>query len=198
MALRLEVFETASETTKPDLVVTDTGLMEEAKLAAFESGYKAGWEDAAAALSEDQNRLQADLARNLQSLAFTYHEARDHVLGALEPLLKEMVARLLPSLARESLGQVVAEALRPLAAERADAPLTLVINPASRAAVEAVVAGNAGLPLEIEEEPSLGEGQAYLRFGTRETRIDLDRAIAEIIAAVRDFFALSKKEAPHG
>ena len=43
-----------------------------------------------------------------------------------------------------------------------------------------------------------GEGQAYLRFATSETRIDLDRAIAEIIAAVRDFFALSRKEAPHG
>lgn len=198
MALRLEVFETAAEAAAPELVVTDTGHMEEAKLASFETGYTAGWEDAAAALSEGQSHIHADLARSLQGLAFTYHEARDHVLRALEPLLKEMVARLLPTLARETLGQVVVEVLRPLAAERAAVPLTLVINPASRAAVEAVVAVNPGLPLEIEDEPSLGEGQAYLRFGTSETRIDLDRAIAEIIAAVRDFFALSRKEAPHG
>ncbi len=198
MALRLEVFETAAETDRSDLLVTDTGHLEEAKLASFEAGYSAGWEDAAAALSEEQNRIRADLARNLQGLAFTYHEARDHVLRALEPLLKEMVARLLPTLARETLGQLVVETLRPMAAERAGAPLTLVINPVSRRAVELVLAENAGLPLEIEEEPSLGEGQAYLRFATSETRIDLDRAIAEIIAAVRDFFALSRKEAPNG
>lgn len=198
MALRLEVFETAAETDRPDVLVTDTGHLEEAKLASFEAGYSAGWEDAAAALSEEQNRIRADLARNLQGLAFTYHEARDHVLRALEPLLKEMVARLLPTLARETLGQLVVETLRPMAAERAGAPLTLVINPVSRRAVELVLAENAGLPLQIEEEPSLGEGQAYLRFATSETRIDLDRAIAEIIAAVRDFFALSRKEAPNG
>ena len=198
MALRLEVFETAAGTDRPDVLVTDTGHLEEAKLASFEAGYSAGWEDAAAALSEEQNRIRADLARNLQGLAFTYHEARDHVLRALEPLLKEMVARLLPTLARETLGQLVVETLRPMAAERAGAPLTLVINPVSRRAVELVLAENAGLPLEIEEEPSLGEGQAYLRFATSETRIDLDRAIAEIIAAVRDFFALSRKEAPNG
>ncbi|MBP6736760.1 MAG: flagellar biosynthesis protein [Rhodobacteraceae bacterium] len=198
MALRLEVFETAQETDRPALIVTDSGHLEEAKLASFEAGYSAGWEDAATALSEEQNRIRTDLARNLQGLAFTYHEARDHVLRALEPLLKEMVARLLPTLARETLGQVVVETLRPMAADRAGAPLTLVINPASRAAVETVLAANAGLPLEIEEEPSLGEGQAYLRFATSETRIDLDRAIAEIIAAVRDFFALSRKEAPNG
>ncbi|NTT86660.1 FliH/SctL family protein [Tabrizicola fusiformis] len=198
MALRLEVFETAAETDRPDVLVTDTGHLEEAKLASFEAGYSAGWEDAAAALSEEQNRIRADLARNLQGLAFTYHEARDHVLRALEPLLKEMVARLLPTLARETLGQLVVETLRPMAAERAGAPLTLVINPVSRRAVELVLAENAGLPLEIEEEPSLGEGQAYLRFATSETRIDLDRAITEIIAAVRDFFALSRKEAPNG
>lgn len=198
MALRLEVFETAAETDRPEVLVTDTGHLEEAKLASFEAGYSAGWEDAAAALSEEQNRIRADLARNLQGLAFTYHEARDHVLRALEPLLKEMVARLLPTLARETLGQLVVETLRPMAAERAGAPLTLVINPVSRRAVELVLAENAGLPLEIEEEPSLGEGQAYLRFATSETRIDLDRAIAEIIAAVRDFFALSRKEAPNG
>lgn len=198
MALRLEVFETAAESERPEVLVTDTGHLEEAKLASFEAGYSAGWEDAAAALSEEQSRIRADLARNLQGLAFTYHEARDHVLRALEPLLKEMVARLLPALARETLGQLVVETLRPMAADRAGAPLTLVINPASRPAVELLLAENAGLPLQINEEPSLGEGQAYLRFATSETRIDLDRAIAEIIAAVRDFFALSRKEAPHG
>lgn len=198
MALRLEVFETAEDVAKPAVVVTDTGHFEEARLASYEEGYTAGWEDAVAAQNEEAARLRSDLARNLQTLAFTYHEARDHMLGALEPLVKELAARLLPRLARETLGQMVAETIRPLAAEALGAPMRLVLNPAARPAVEAVLAANAGLPLQIEEEASLGEGQVYLRFADTETRIDLDQAIAAILAAVRDYFTLHGTGGRHG
>jgi len=50
----------------------------------------------------------------------------------------------------------------------------------------------------LQEEPTLGEGQVYLRLGDTETRIDLDRATAEIAAAVRSFFGLSEGETSHG
>jgi hypothetical protein len=60
-------------------VVTQVDAVEEAKVASFEQGYKAGWDDAVAAQSEDQTRIRADLARNLQSLSFTYQEARSHM-----------------------------------------------------------------------------------------------------------------------
>ena len=43
-----------------------------------------------------------------------------------------------------------------------------------------------------------GEGQAYIRFGKAETRIDLDRASAAIMAALDDIFKLALKEADHG
>lgn len=198
MALRLEVFETEAEKAKPELVVTDQGQIEEAKLAAYESGYSAGWEDAVSAQSEDQGRMKSDLARNLQALSFTYHEVRGHILSALDPLIRDLVGRLLPALARETLGRIVAETLAPLAAQQAEVPLVLVINPAARPSVEAALGDAFGLPLTIEDEPSLGEGQAYLRFASTETRIDLDRAVAEIIAAVRDFFALARQEAANG
>jgi hypothetical protein len=42
-----------------------------------------------------------------------------------------------------------------------------------------------GLPLVIEEEPSLSEGQVYIRFGTAETKVDLDRVTSDIANAVR-------------
>ena len=48
--------------------------------------------------------------------------------------------------------------------------------------------------MSIEEEPSLGEGQVYLRFGTNETLVDLDRVTMEIAMAVRGFFDPSRKE----
>jgi flagellar assembly protein FliH len=137
--------------------------------------------------------MRTDLARHLQALGFSYQEARMHVLKAIEPLLIEIVARLLPDLARETLAPVVLEALMPMAEAMADTPVTLVMNPAARPAIEQLLERATGLPLVLQEEPTLGEGQVYLRLGTSETQIDLDRAIADITAAVRGFFDLPQR-----
>ena len=194
--LRLEVFESEIRGALPDTVVLDTMALEEAKLGSYDAGYSAGWEDAAAAQSGEQSQIKADLARNLQSLGFTFQEARMHILRNLEPLLQEMVARLLPELARETLAPVVLEVLMPMAEKLADAPVTLVLNPAARAAVEALLDQATGMPLTLIEEPSLGEGQVYLRMGGAEISVDLDRATAEITAAVRGFFNLPERKIP--
>lgn len=191
MTLRLEVFETEPRSSGGGTVVLDVVALEEAKLASYEQGYSAGWEDAAAAQSDEQGRMRADLSRHLQALGFSYQEARVHVLKAIEPLLVEIVGRLLPDLARETLAPVVLEALMPMAEALADTPVTLVMNPAARPGIELLLERATGLPLILQEEPTLGEGQVYLRLGATETEVDLDRAIADITAAVRGFFEIS-------
>ncbi len=194
MVLRLEIFESDEPGGPAETVVLDTSALEEARLASYDSGYAAGWEDATAAQSGDQSRIRAELARNLQALSFTYQEARSHVLRALDPLLTETVGKLLPEIARASLGSIVLDALMPMAETLADAPVVMVLNPASRPAVEALIAEATGLPIVIEDEATLGEGQVYLRLGGAETCVDLDRATAEIMTALRGFFDLSNKE----
>lgn len=198
MVLRLEVFENEEKGAAANTVVLDTSHLEEAKLASYDAGYSAGWEDATAAQTGDQTRIGADLARNLQALAFTYQEARGHILRALEPLFEEIIAKLLPTLASETLGGIVLDTLMPMAEGLADAPVTLVLNPNVRAAVEPLIEAATGLTLVIEEEPSLGEGQVYLRFDQNEALVDLDRATAEISTALRGFFDLTPKDAKHG
>ena len=194
MSLKLEVFETEVRPKRADMVVLDISALEEAKLASFDTGYRAGWDDAAAAQTGDQSKIGADLGRNLQSLGFTYQEARAHVLKAVEPLLLEIVGKLLPELARGSLAPMLLETLMPLADGLADAPITLVLNPAARPAVEALLEQATGLPLTIIEEPTLGEGQAWLRLGAVETNVDLDSATEKIAAAVRSFFNIPEKD----
>lgn len=198
MAIRLEVFETGQKDGASEMVVTDSTHFEEMKLASFEEGYSAGWEDAVAAHAGDQSRMRDDLARNFQSLAFTYHEAREHVLQSIEPLILEMAHRVLPQVARMSLGQLILEAVRPLIVEASGAPLAVVINPAARTAVEAALTGENLMPIEIHDEPTLGEGQAYIRLGRSETRVDLDQALGAIQTALEDFFKLTLTEADHG
>lgn len=196
---KLEVFDIDSPQEQASGMVTmQLGAVEEAKLAAYEQGYRAGWDDAAAAQAEDQNRIRADLARNLQQLSFTWQEARAHMLKAVEPLLEEMVGRVLPETAREMLAPMVLEQVMPLAGEMTDQPVALVLNPAVRVAVETLIEQATGLPMVIQEEPTLPEGQVYIRLGATEAQVDLTRVTADIAAALRGFFSLSRENGTNG
>lgn len=197
-ALRLEVFDTAIASDGTPQPLVEASALEEAKIAAFEQGYSAGWEDAAQAQEGDQSRIRADLARNLQTLSFTFQDARSHVLQAMRPLIVEMTGRLLPEIAREALAPTVLEALMPMADALSNAPVVLVLNPSVRDSVSDLVAQATGLPLVIEEEPSLGEGQVYLRMGTTETKVDLTQVTRDIAAAVRAYFNVTSEEIANG
>lgn len=168
------------------------------RMAAYEQGYKAGWDDAAQSQSDDQGKIAADFARNLQDLGFTFHEAKSHVMKALEPLLTEIVSKVLPQLASETLGQTILEELLPFAEDASDAPVQIVVAPSGRAAVEALVDTSLTIPLEIIEEPSLADGQVYLRMGELEKKIDMSGAIERIGNAIDAIYALNKEAMNHG
>lgn len=196
--LKLEVFESVKPMLAGQSVVLEVSAIEDVRLQAYETGYSAGWEDAVGATRDDQTRISTELANNLQKLAFTFHEARSHVLKSVQPLVTQLSTRLLPELAQEVLAPVVLDTLMPLIDTLADAPIRVVLNPASRPAVERLLSQAAGIPLIVEEEATLGEGQVYLRFGDVEHHVDLDKAVADIARAVHDFFEYSEKEANHG
>jgi flagellar biosynthesis/type III secretory pathway protein FliH len=196
--LRLEVFETENAGGGAETVVTDLAALEEAKLAAYEQGYSAGWEDAGAASAADQTRIRADLANSIQGLSFTYHEARTHVLQAVEPLVTRVLCRLLPQIAAKSLPQRVVEEMRPFLRDMAETPMQLVLNPLARPAIEALLGESADLPVQLVDEPSLGEGQVYLKLGDSELRVDLAEAALRLSRLIDNFFALQNKDTPHG
>ena len=132
--LALEDFAVKSQPS--EMTPSDTisrAAAEAEKVASYEQGYQAGWDDATQAQAEDQTRIGAEFARNLQELSFTFHEARAHVMQAMEPLLTELVDTVLPSLVSETLGQRILEELQPLIEDGADSPVELVVSPASRA-----------------------------------------------------------------
>lgn len=194
--IKLESFEPQGRVE--GAIEIDQAAFEEARLAAFEKGYSAGWDDAIAAQDAETTRLRSDLGQNLQSLSFTYHEARQNVLDALRPLLVEMAAKVLPALARDTLAQTVAEQLMPLADEITVRPVTVVASPVSLPQIRELLASERSLPLVFQAEPSLGECQVYLRFAKAETRVDLDRVIEAIGEAITTYFSVEKEEAAHG
>ena len=188
--VQLEVFE-LSDLADARVELGQTEL-EECRLAAFEQGYTAGWDDAVAAQDAEVTRLRSDLGGSLRDLAFTYHEAHSHVLASLEPLLSDMVAKVLPAIARQTLAPMVLEELRPAARELSDAPIEVVANAGNRKLLEKLLVKEASFPLTFTEEPSLSDGQVYLNFGHSELRVDLDGSIAAITAAVAGFFEIER------
>ena len=197
-ALRLEVFDMPDAPAARSTQVIDTAALDDIRMQSYEQGYTAGWDDAASIQTDDQQRIKSEFARNLQSLGFTFQEARIHVLRAVYPLIEEIVSHLLPEIARQSLASIALETLTPMINEMADAPITLVINPVSSLAVTALLEQATGLSLTVVNEPTLGEGQVYLRLGDIETHVDLDLATAQIATAVHNFFEQTEKDKRYG
>lgn len=193
---QLEEFSTRIVSDNPTL--SSNVSLEDHRLEAFEQGYKAGWDDAAAAQSEDQSRVAADFARNLQELSFTYHEARGQILGSLEPLLKEMVSKVLPNLARETLSQTIVDEILSVSKTQTEADIQVVISPVNRPALEQLIETQDNLDITIVDEPSMADGLAYLRFADTEKQVDLDSVLSSFSQSVEGYFGQQEKVAVNG
>ncbi|AXX99596.1 FliH/SctL family protein [Profundibacter amoris] len=192
----LEEFNTTIVSNDPKLTLETS--FEEHRLEAYEQGYKAGWDDATAAQIEEQYRVAADFARNLQELSFTYHEARNQILGSLKPLFTEMVSKVLPRLAQETLPQSIVDEVLSAAADRTIAEFEIVISPANRPALERLLEDQTALDVNIVEEPTMAEGLAYIRFSETEKQIDLTSVLAGFSQLVEGFFTQQQKVAING
>lgn len=194
--LRLEEFVEPDESPGADPLGVEPN--DDLKIASYEEGYSAGWEDAITATNTEKTHISSDFARNLQDLSFTYHEAHGHILRALEPLLKELLSRFIPQIAHATLVPLVVEKCLALASTQSEVPIQIVISPGNREALDHLLDTNLHVSLSIVEEPSMAQGQAYLRFGQIESRIDLNDALGEAASAVDAFFHLTAEAQSHG
>ncbi|MFM2389215.1 MAG: hypothetical protein RLZZ437_770 [Pseudomonadota bacterium] len=197
--VQLEVFHLATPTPASDIVVLGKIELEETRLASFDKGYAAGWDDASTAIITDRSKVEDEVARNLQALGFTFQEARMHLLRGLRPLLTTMMGRLLPEIGRELLCEHILDVLMPKAEAALETPVRVHVNPRGSRYLGGLLDKAKGLSLKIVEEADLPDGQVFLRFedGT-ETLIDMDRAVQQILAVVRSFFDQSELERQHG
>ena len=175
------------------VALTDVSL-EEQKLEAFEKGYQAGWDDSVKAGSDDTRRVSADFAQNLQDLSFTYQEAHSAVLGSLRPLLDQMVSTVLPAIAQKTLGLQLSELLQSLVSEHGAQPVEIVAAPTNIATLEGLLDASDQMAVTAVEEPSMAEGQVYIRFGTQEREINITDVLAAIEQAVAGFYEQDQRE----
>ncbi len=177
--------------------ISDVSL-EEQRLESFEQGFKAGWDDAIKSQGGEQAKISSEFSRNMQDLSFTYHEAHTNLFKAMEPLLQQMVETVLPKIAHQTIGARVVEQLSEMARDQGDQPVQITVAPSNHATMEKLLQQEFGFPLSVVEEPTLGEGQVYLKFGQSERQIDLDEVLNGIGQAVAAFFHENQKEIVNG
>lgn len=166
----------------------------------YETGYKAGWDDASAAQSEAQEQLRTELVQTLQDLSFTFHEARASMVLAMTPVFDQLVQEIVPAALRDTLGLHLVQHLTQAAADSVPDRLTLTLAPQDRDRIEAAFPPDMAAPLELVEDEALAPGQARFQFGTRAARLDLPAVEALIRDSVQGFLTLYSQppEVKHG
>lgn len=182
--------------------ISMTGLteieLEEQRLASFENGYSAGWEDAARIRSEERANISAEMAQSLQDLSFTYQEAYHQMMGSVAPVLQAITHQILPEMAHHSLATAVVDELQALLPDEGNLPVEIVTAPSEIEAVTALLPQDLPMPLRVTEDANLTSGQAFMRIGSEEREINFDALLVNITGAIDAFAFQARKELLHG
>jgi flagellar assembly protein FliH len=188
----LEDFSTDVASGNIMKLVSDVA-MEDQRLASFEQGYSAGWEDAVEAQEQDQTRITGNLASSLEDFSFTYHEAITQLLESIEPVFRSLVDLVLPNLMARTIGQHIVEQLGDMARNQAFGPATLVVPLGASAILHPILDQELPMPVRIVEDAEMDSGSAFLRLGSTESVLD-SAALLETMRAAIDAFVYQNSE----
>ena len=169
--------------------------IEQDKLAAFESGYQAGWDDSTKAQSDNRDKISSEFARNLQEMSFTYHEALAKLTLSLKPVMTEIIDRLLPAMVAQSLAGHILEQVEDLLKSSVSQPVEIVVAPQNVTVIREFAHGKIEPPFEIVGDATVTDGQAFVRFGAEEQEIDISGVVSAISDALNAFFHETQKGA---
>lgn len=157
--------------------------------AAFEDGYKSGWDDCHAEHLKSEDAVASDLGQSLRDAELSYREARRDVLSAIKPVIDTIISQLLPKLATDGLSATVAQELMPMLQDASELEPELFCAPAMVPVLQSLIGKRDDLTIRLQPEPSFTGAQVALRLGAESRDIDLGEAvekIAEELAAFTD------------
>lgn len=161
---------------------------EDQKLQAFEAGYQAGWDDATKAQAEEKQKTAAELSQTLQDMAFSYQEALSKLTVSMEPIVQEIVEKLLPEVLRPVVGTHIAEQINGLMKDQVSGQVEIVVNSDNLSVVQEMMDHALPAPFDLVTDDTLSDGQAFIRFADAERQVDMDAVIEEIGKAMAGFF----------
>ena len=193
--LQLEVFETPQTPDGPVFLMPEQ--VEDIRLNAYEHGYGAGWDDGGQQGESEDAAHRAEIRRQVEQISFGYHEARAHVLNALNPLLTAVFDIVLPEVSRAAIVPLVIDQLLPLAHGAAEEPLVLTVPQGMRARFEAAFEGLVLPPLTLNESAELADAQAVISQGESQSHVDLTQATDSARMALERFYQFQNEDSKH-
>ncbi|MBD3665522.1 hypothetical protein H9Q16_16435 [Sulfitobacter sp. TSTF-M16] len=170
---------------------------EDAELEAFDTGYRAGWEDAVKALEGGTDAAARGIAQTLQDMAFTLREATAHLHAAMQPLMQQIVNKLLPKIARPVIGAQIIEQIGLLTEQTAEYAIEITVAEDSLEGLQDLLGDQTIGPFTLAGDPKLRIGQAYLRVNQTEREINFDAVLAGISEAFDAFYDQMKEPHPN-
>lgn len=189
----LEDFKTTDPAEATTILMSNLEL-EEQRLAAFEKGYSAGWEDAIAADAQGKAKLSSALTQNLEEAVFSYHEALTQMQQALTPVFEAIAEQLLPGMVRSGLAPHIAMAMRDIATEAMAQPLILSVPPGTEDSIAPMLPAVDSVQLVIREDNNLADGQARLHLNDGGIEVDLAHLAQEMTDSLSAFVYETRKE----
>lgn len=146
----------------------------------YEAGYKSGWDDAHESDDAARQRVAAEFERNMEALAFSYHEAVDLVRAELLDFIRAIVEKFLPDTLPELTREHVRSALLEIGEQQLDASVEIAVSPDGQPLVEDLLDDEFSLDLSVVPDPTLAPHQIFLRLASRETAINLEPLIGSL------------------
>ena len=179
------------------LHVLDEDALEEQRLASFDQGYSAGWEDATQAQESSRGQVSDDLARSLEDMSFTYHEAVQWMAQSLEPMFQSLTKVVLPEAMDRGFAARLAEELTDMARTQIGQPMQVFVPEGRAAEVEGMIPDAISSPVQVVEDASLDLGQARLKVGISQREVDCSGVLAAIDQAFQAYVFQAKEAVNH-
>lgn len=172
--------------------------LEGQRLRQFEAGYQAGWDDATASLKGEQAHISAEFAQSLQDMSFGFVEASAKLTSALEPLMQQIFANLLPEVARQALPAHAFEQITALIGPDTTQKVDILTAPENANALQAILDDQLDLPFRVQSDANLGPTQVFLRVDESERQINFDEVLKTMSDAIDAFFQQTPKGIMNG
>lgn len=192
MTLRLEDFAGGAR------IAVQAGQLatpDSARADGFDAGYSAGWDDAVAQIETENARIGDALAARLTQIEADRDAGLRASLAAFEPLVHDMLDRLLPRAVDRGFVPLLLEEARAVL-EAGTARLTLRVGADEAEAVATALTPHPSVAARVAIRPDadMAPSQALLCWEGRERRVDLQAVLTGLDAA----FDALLRDAPDG
>lgn len=178
--------------------VYDGERLEAERLESFDKGYTSGWAEASAAAESAAEERGQVLDTRLDELAFTFHEARAHVMRELGPLLDAIVRTAVPRILHDTLGARLNELFTEMAEDAAEAEIQILTAPGEAEGVTAALKDRARFPVSVRDDDSLAPGTLQVRLGASARELNLNALETSLTDALEALDTLNEETLAHG